>query len=520
MRLVVAASLLVAVAARTVVPPGAPARTDHAVNHVLKQLKDAEAANSTTHFYHDALLDHFESDVASPTRKWSQRYYVDESFWGGAGFPVFLYIGGEGPQGPMSSRMFIYAQAKEHRALLVTLEHRFYGESLPTANMDDANLRYLASAQALADLARFRVYVSSYSPDAPDAGSTPPLALKASPGMDSKWIAFGGSYPGDLAAWFKEKYPFLTAGVVASSAPVFAEYDFTQYSEVVGDALAYPLIGGSPSCADAVRRGVEDLVAALEAGAAPPKALEPCGSIASGVDRAQYYSSIFGNFQGVVQYNLEAGPPYVSDVCDAVDGAPSPIEALAAATSLFSSNGTACLSSDFEKDYVSVLRNATFDGVSADRQWIWQSCNEFGFFQTISPKSPFAAFGAYLNVTTAGRAVCAGGFGVDEYDGPRADAAGLVANAFYGGRTLQGINITAVNGNMDPWHSLGIVNDTDAYHAPSQRTSAGVHVVELDGTAHCRDMYAPGAFAPFVNDTASVVWAHATIAADIARYLS
>ena len=87
-------------------------------------------------------------------------------------------------------------------------------------------------------------------------------------------------------------------------------------------------------------------------------------------------------------------------------------------------------------------------------------------------------------------------------------------------RQLQGINITAVNGNMDPWHSLGIVNGTDAYHAPSQRTSAGVHVVELDGTAHCRDMYAPGAFAPFVNDTASVVWAHATIAADIARYLS
>jgi hypothetical protein len=176
--------------------------------------------------------------------------------------------------------------------------------------------------------------------------------------------------------------------------------------------------------------------------------LDPRVALLLGLDRAQYYSSIFGNFQGVVQYNLEAGPPYVSDVCDAVDGAPSPIEALAAATSLFSSNGTACLSSDFEKDYVSVLRNATFDGVSADRQWIWQSCNEFGFFQTISPKSPFAAFGAYLNVTTAGRAVCAGGFGVDEYDGPRADAAGLVANAFYGGRALQGINITAVNGNI------------------------------------------------------------------------
>lgn len=512
-------SLSAAVHALPVVPTGSMKRTDHAVNHILKLLHgdSTSDSNSTTHFYHEAVLDHFDSSVAAPSPTWKQRYYCDESFWGGEGYPVFLYIGGEGPQGPMTERMFIYAQAQKHRALLVTLEHRFYGESAPTTDMSDENLRYLTSAQALGDLARFVEYVSSY--DGHDASSTPPLELKASP-KRSKWMAFGGSYPGNLAAWFKMKYPFLTVGVVASSAPVFAEYDFAQYSEVTGDALAYPLIGGSAACEAQVRQGVFELARAVDAGdlEALPESLRPCGSVAATLDRAQFYSSVFSNFQGVVQYNEEQGHPFVSDVCDAIDGATSALDALAAATDLFT-NGT-CLESDFQKDYVDLLTNVTFDGLAADRQWTYQSCNEFGYFQTASKYSTFFSFASVLNVTTAGQAVCAAAFQIPDYSGPRSNAAGPVALTQYGGRTLEGLNITAVNGNMDPWHALGVVNATDKFYVDDQRTSSGVHVVELDGTAHCRDMYAPNAFAAQgVEDSPSVKWAHAAIAADMDRYL-
>ena len=45
-------------------------------------------------------------------------------------------------------------------------------------------------------------------------------------------MAFGGSYPGNLATWIKLKYPALLDGTVGSSAPVFAEYDYIQYAEV------------------------------------------------------------------------------------------------------------------------------------------------------------------------------------------------------------------------------------------------------------------------------------------------
>ena len=56
--------------------------------------------------------------------------------------------------------------------------------------------------------------------------------------------------------------------------------------------------------------------------------------------------------------------------------------------------------------------------------------------------------------------------------------------------------------------------------AAAQATAPTVDPVELDGTAHCRDMYAPGVFEPVgVPDTPSVVWAHSVIAANVASYL-
>lgn len=76
-------------------------------------------------------------------------------------------------------------------------------------DMSTKNLKFLSSEQALADLAYF---IESKQKE-----------LKL---FKNRWIVFGGSYPGSLAAWFRLKYPHLAFGAVASSAPLLAKINF------------------------------------------------------------------------------------------------------------------------------------------------------------------------------------------------------------------------------------------------------------------------------------------------------
>ncbi len=75
--------------------------------------------------------------------------------------------------------------------------------------MKTENLLYLSSQQALADLATF---ITSM---------TDSMSLQG-----AKWIAFGGSYPGALAAWIRLKYPHLIHASIATSAPIKAQLNF------------------------------------------------------------------------------------------------------------------------------------------------------------------------------------------------------------------------------------------------------------------------------------------------------
>ena len=134
---------------------------------------------------------------------------------------------------------------------------------------------------------------------------------------------------------------------------------------------------------------------------------------------------------------------------------------------------------------------------SSNRQWIYQSCAEFGYFQTaaagpgdpergVAPttaaSSPFAAFRA-LNATNAGARVCEAAFNLTRgsYRGPAALGAvgggggggggatgsvlgrALAANVRYGARVVAAENVTMPNGSLDPWHALGVVNASDPF---------------------------------------------------------
>jgi len=446
--------------------------------------------------------------------------------------------------------------------MTVALEHRFFGESYPATDMSLPNLKYLSSSQALADLARFIQYLKSAAPI--DTASQPPLKLLAS-AANSKFVTFGGSYPGNLAAWFKLKYPALTVGSVASSAPVFAEYNYEQYAQVVGTALANPEIGGSKDCAAKLTQGVSALARLVNVGgcqgsikpngcpcehkwdcksqectaaaseplsnptcgavAPVPHALRPCSTITNAMELAAYQSNVFSQFQSVVQYNLEAPGPTVNSTCAAVVAENNPLDALAAGVA--QTLGQLPQDAPCVKATPDVYTNISFSGVgcglqcTSERQWLFMSCNEFGYFQTTTgANQPFQRLGE-VGIEFAGFQTCKSAFNVsNDYSGPKADSAGLVANTEYGARALLGINITIPNGSMDPWHALGIVNTTDKFFSNTQQLSAREQVVFIQDTAHCRDMYAPRVFEQIgIPDTEAVQWAHAKIRANVLGYL-
>lgn len=47
------------------------------------------------------------------------------------------------------------------------------------------------------------------------------------------WITIGGSYPGAMAAWFRNKYPHLTVGSISSSGVILAVENFRMFDEQI-----------------------------------------------------------------------------------------------------------------------------------------------------------------------------------------------------------------------------------------------------------------------------------------------
>jgi serine protease 16 len=151
--------------------------------------------SNVTRWFTSQLLDHFDAQV---TAVWSQRYFVNESFFDGTG-PVFLCVGGEGPwfepdvviTGNVHCADMILL-AERIGALVLAIEHRYYGPpgSLPVPDFTTPNMRWLSSQQALADISLFHSYITQQ--------------FKLSP--RNKWVSWGGSYPGMMAAFSRLKY--------------------------------------------------------------------------------------------------------------------------------------------------------------------------------------------------------------------------------------------------------------------------------------------------------------------------
>jgi len=110
------------------------------------------------------------------------------------------------------------------------------------------------------------------------------------------------------------------------------------------------------------------------------------------------------------------------------------------------------------------------------RQWLYQSCTEFGYFQNAYHDPAYSVRSARINPTYH-RNLCKRLFGQDLVP----DIAAI--NASYYQAVLQkGSNILLTNGSNDPWSLLGVTA------ANGNDTNPDLSVLLIQGGAHCDDL--------------------------------
>ncbi len=243
----------------------------------------------------------------------------------------------------------------------------------------------MSSEQGLADLATFRNFIHT-SMDLTDA---------------NRWISFGGSYPGSLSAWFRLKYPHLVHAAVSSSAPMLAVVNFTQYMEVVNQSLS----SYSPECTQQIAQAtqqVQKLMQSQSGRLALQQMFRTCDPIQTPDDVTNFYASISGNFEGVVQYNRDNRAfegavdtnVTIEVLCDTMNFKTigDPLKRYAAVNDIIlNTYSQKCLDASYNS-LISQLQKTSWNDSAAvgGRQWTYQTCVEFGFFQsTDSVNQPF-----------------------------------------------------------------------------------------------------------------------------------
>jgi len=405
-------------------------------------------------------LDHFDhTNMVTFNQRYflTKQYVVEDSSME----VTFLCVGGEGPEfdssvlvdsvhctGDMLELAQLLSQNHHVSVHVYALEHRYYGKSYPSfpngkSPVTIQNLKYLSSRQALEDLAHFVRYINTRE------------------GRDTRWVTFGGSYPGFLAAHARLKYPHMIFAGVSSSAPMKIVVDFPGYYHVVKKDLKYSKVGGSASCYDIVKKGHEQA-----AQMADHQELASIFNVCDGdkLEERRNQEMLLGD--GLIFVPSQSNDPSctyelcnIQRLCEFIDDihaanfTTTELEILALVASK-QRKSDECVEVDWNKTLAELSRPIVTD--NGWRSWLWQTCTEFGFYQTCEDEDcPFASSYHTVDIDLE---ICKVAFGVtDVYENIEASI------NYYGGLDVNGgSRVLFVNGDVDPWSALGLLNSTDA----------------------------------------------------------
>ncbi|XP_063629181.1 putative serine protease K12H4.7 [Cydia splendana] len=394
--------------------------------------------NSVDEKWIEQPLDHFDSNEK---RTFKMRYFENVELWKPKA-PIFVSIGGEGEQDPRwlySTYDFFFTvkMAKEAHGALFATEHRYYGKSLPDIPKNNTieYFKFLSSHQALEDLARFIKMLKSNSKY-----------------KSSKVVVVGGSYSGNLAAWMRELYPELVDAALSSSAPVLAKKDFKEYLDTVRYTFGKY---GTDGCLAKIEKRFkhdEDLLKTPEGREELKKKYNICPeNDLTVLEIQQFFFQWIEYLEFMVssQYGL---PHDIKAQCEVQTHIQREIKPIWR-------NG--CNNVDFK--YYDWTRTKY-------AAWIYQYCTEFGYLMTTSSeKQPFV----HWNPLEFNLKYCKG---FVKGDIEKAMDEGIAkTNKRYGGLKPNVTKVVFTHGDMDPWHTLGVLQDLGP-DAP---------VIMTNGTSHC-----------------------------------
>lgn len=397
--------------------------------------------------YYTQILDHF-TFVPESYQTFQQRYLINSDHWGGASTksPIFLYTGNEGfIEWFAQNTGFMFDIAPQFKALLVFIEHRFYGHSMPfgsqrAAYSNSSTHGFLSSAQSLADFATLITDLK-----------------KNLSAEDSPVVLFGGSYGGMLAAWFRLKYPHIAIGAVSSSAPILYFDNITPPASF-DNTVSQDFRSESENCFKVIKDSwnvIDNMTSTAEGLKSLRKALRICESNSDndiagnlgGWFYDAYYTAAMTDYPVVANF-VQPLPAYpVKQMCKAIDNPSGSTDLLnrlyGAANVYYNYSGS----------------SSCFDLQSSDPHgeagWGFQACTEMVMPMADDPKTSMFPGSTYDYKGFADS--CESAYGVQ----PRRHW----ITTLYGGHHIKRVlknfasNIIFFNGLRDPWSGGGVLED-------------------------------------------------------------
>ena len=437
--------------------------------------------------YKDTVLDHLNPGTRGTFK---QRYFYDTQFCGDkcgdASTPVLAEFTGEWTAGGAPNGAVAELGARIG-ALLVTVEHRFYGCSRPgggcTPSVDPTEMTQLLTVeQAVDDAADFIPWFEAFAAGGftPDAAAAAPISLPLAFKPARKWGIAGGSYAGAYVTWVTVRHGDLLSATWSSSGVVNAIYNFTGFDHVVSTAVG-------DDCSNALRAVMTAFEAAWNSPVDRPRMLAlfnaPVGwhtagdfawLLADSAGMAPQYGSkqVMCNFLNSTARDTPSSP-----------APPNPGRFPTGFTAL--TQFAAWTNSHYGKGFGSSCYYSTSCLASNDAAqksdtttWVWQCCSQLAYWNAAQDIPGTSVRSSWVNASYF-EAQCHAAF--DAYE-PTAFPDTVAFNSRWGGdHPFVGSHpVFATQGSDDPWQGAGVCTSiSDTYIAK---------VAECAGCSHCRDL--------------------------------